>query len=143
MSSGLGIPKKQPEPRRSPVFVRPIVEAAPKIGPRKLVGIVPDYEDEDEHDDADDAGGESVGRTFGLHFHDIELIRRQSDLYISTNMFNTFNASRPVTFLALVEGMISTLDGLLHLQFVLSLYLLACYCVTYVLKLLFYNNLST
>lgn len=62
VSSGLGIPQKQPELRRSPVFVRPIVEAAPKIGPRKLVGIVPAYEDEDEHDDADDAGGESVSR---------------------------------------------------------------------------------
>ena len=76
MSSGLGIPHKQPEQRRSPVFVRPIVEAAPKIGPRKLVGIVPAYEDEDEHDDADDTGGESVGRTFSIQFHYFECTDR-------------------------------------------------------------------
>ena len=62
VSSGLRIPCKPIEQRRSPFFVKPVVEAAPKIGPRRLVGIVPAYEDEDEDEGADDAGrgGESL-----------------------------------------------------------------------------------
>lgn len=42
--------------------MRPIVEAAPKIVLRKPVGIVPEYVDDEEHDDLDDAG-ESVSPT--------------------------------------------------------------------------------